>query len=285
MDLDILVRLKDIGYFCGMDYASKDIYNFALKISRFDHSLSTALITWRYTKDKKATIAALFHDIATPIFSHVIDYMNEDFLEQESTEVKTLDILSSSKKLEALLKEDNMVIEDLDFKKYSIVDNKRPKLCADRLDGIILTSLAWTKMLKTEDIKQILDSIEAYKNEDNELELGFKNKTTLLKILNLNEAIDIYCHSKEDTYMMLLLADITKYLLKYKIDYDDLYSLTETQAFEILNQLAISNFELKELLTKFSNLKKEDIPDISLPKIKKREIKPILKGKRYEILL
>ena len=97
LDLDILVRLKDIGYFCGMDYASKDIYNFALKISRFDHSLSTALITWRYTKDKKATIAALFHDIATPIFSHVIDYMNEDFLEQESTEVKTLDILSSSK--------------------------------------------------------------------------------------------------------------------------------------------------------------------------------------------
>ena len=22
-----LLRLKDVGYFCGMDYASKDIYN------------------------------------------------------------------------------------------------------------------------------------------------------------------------------------------------------------------------------------------------------------------
>ena len=33
-----LLRLKDIGYFCGMDYASKDIYNFKEYISRYDHS-------------------------------------------------------------------------------------------------------------------------------------------------------------------------------------------------------------------------------------------------------
>ena len=39
-----LVRLKDIGYFCGMDYASKDVYNFKEQISRYDHSLTVALL-------------------------------------------------------------------------------------------------------------------------------------------------------------------------------------------------------------------------------------------------
>ena len=31
------------------------------------------------------------------------------------------------------------------FKKYSIVDNDRPKVCADRIDGVILTGIGWTK--------------------------------------------------------------------------------------------------------------------------------------------
>ena len=38
-----LLRLKKIGNFCGMDYASKDIYKFREYISRFDHSLSVCL--------------------------------------------------------------------------------------------------------------------------------------------------------------------------------------------------------------------------------------------------
>ena len=58
-----LLRLKNVGYFCGMDYASKSVYEFKEKVSRYDHSLTVALITWRLTKDIKATLAGLFHDI------------------------------------------------------------------------------------------------------------------------------------------------------------------------------------------------------------------------------
>lgn len=47
-----LLRLKDIGYFCGMDYASKDIYNFKEYISRYDHSITVSLIIYRLTKNK-----------------------------------------------------------------------------------------------------------------------------------------------------------------------------------------------------------------------------------------
>lgn len=55
-----LLRLKNVGYFCGMDYASENIYDFEEKISRYDHSLSVALITWNLTKDIKATLRDYF---------------------------------------------------------------------------------------------------------------------------------------------------------------------------------------------------------------------------------
>ncbi len=284
LELDIIKRLKKVGYFCGMDYASKDIYDFSYYISRYDHSLTTALLGWRYTNDKKIAIASLFHDVATPAFSHVIDYMNKDYLTQESTEEKTMEILRNDKDLNLLLKEDGLNIDDLDFKKYSIVDNKRPKLCVDRLDGIILTSLAWTKSMEFNNIKEILDSIEIYKNEDLEEEIGFNNEIILKKVLDFNEKIDIYCHSKEDTYMMMLLADITKRLIENKITYDDLYKINEEEAIDMIKNLSLENREVKEMLDKFLNIKKGDIPNLNLPEIKKREIRPLYRGVRYEVL-
>ena len=144
LDCPSLVRLKKIGYFCGMDYASKDIYDFGEYISRYDHSFNVALITWNYTKDKRATLAALFHDVATPCFAHVIDYMNKDYANQESTEEYTERIVMGDNYLLECLKEDNILVDEIvNFKRYPIVDNNRPKLCADRLDGVILTGLFW----------------------------------------------------------------------------------------------------------------------------------------------
>lgn len=135
-----------------MDYASKNIYDFKEKITRYDHSLTVALLTWKCTKDMKATIAGLFHDVATPCFSHVIDYMNKDYEKQESTEEYTEKILRNDEYLKKCLKEDNIEIEDIiNFKKYNIVDNDRPKVCSDRLDGVILTGISWTKNINYEE--------------------------------------------------------------------------------------------------------------------------------------
>ena len=46
LSLNILQRLKDISLLCGMEYASPYAYDFKFYISRFDHSLNVALITW-----------------------------------------------------------------------------------------------------------------------------------------------------------------------------------------------------------------------------------------------
>ncbi len=281
LSLRILTRLKKVGYFCGMDYASEHIYLFDYKISRYEHSLTTALLTWKFTKSKKQTIAALFHDVSTPCFSHVIDYMNKDYENQESTEEKTESILRNSKKLKQLLKEDKLTIEDItDFKKFTIVDNHRPKLCTDRIDGIILTSLGWTKTLSMEEVPNILENIEVMINDDNEKELGVKTNEIANKLCDLNREIDIICHSNEDNYMMELLAEITKYAIdKEYITYENLYEYNEDKLIKIL--YSQEDTALKILLNLFKTVTLEEISIKEIPPVKRRYINPLVNGKRF----
>lgn len=282
LEVPCLKRLKGIGYFCGMDYASKDVYLFREYITRYDHSLTVALLTYKLTHNKKATIAGLFHDVATPCFSHVIDYMNKDFSKQESTEEYTEDILRNDSFLLECLEKDKINIDDIiDFKKYSVVDCSRPMLCVDRIDGIILTGISWCKNLDLDNIKEIVQSLEVYKNEYGNLEVGFNKRDVCNFTLSVNKAIDELCHSNHDNYMMCLLGDITKLGLDNKLfTYQELYYKNEDELFEILN--SSGNLEIKELLDKFYNIKMKDIPQTIIPDVKRRLIKPLVMGVRIK---
>lgn len=79
-------RLKNISQFCGCDYTH--LYSPLFFYSRYRHSLVVAHMTWHFTHDKKETIVSLLHDVGTPCFAHVIDYVFGDFLNQESSEKK-----------------------------------------------------------------------------------------------------------------------------------------------------------------------------------------------------
>ena len=125
-----LCRLKQISYFCYVDYGSKEVFDFKEPITRFDHSVTTALLTQKFASSKVEVLAALFHDIATPCFSHVIDFLNEDYTEQESTEAYTDEILKQDRYLLECLKEDKVDVEDLiHFKQFSLVDIKLCLVC------------------------------------------------------------------------------------------------------------------------------------------------------------
>ena len=277
-----LLRLKNVGYFCGMDYASKSVYEFKEKVSRYDHSLTVALITWRLTKDIKATLAGLFHDISTPCFSHVIDYMNKDYEKQESTEEKTEEIIKKDIYLLKCLEEDGISVHEIiDFKRYSIVDLDRPMLCADRLDGVILTGLFWTKSISIDDVRRIISDLVVVTNEYQQLEIALKSKEIAELILKTSELIDVYCHSKEDNYMMELLAKITKRTIDLKvISYDELFELDEKELFEIFDKL--DDMEIINNLHLFKNISISDIPDIDMPYIKIRDLNPIVGDIRYK---
>ena len=44
----------------------------------------------------------LLHDIATPVFAHVIDFLNNDYEKQESTEAETKKMIFNSRELQKI---------------------------------------------------------------------------------------------------------------------------------------------------------------------------------------
>ncbi len=174
--VDILVRLKDIGMLCGIDYASHNYKYYEFYTSRFDHSFGTAMTVWKLTHNEKYTLAALFHDISTPVFSHVIDFLNGDYVNQESTEGKTEEILGSSEELNRFLYIDGLNIWDIaNFKNYSVVDLERPCMCADRLNNVMTVGMGWLGELNLKDAMRLVDGIHLEKNEKKQDEIAFND--------------------------------------------------------------------------------------------------------------
>ena len=208
--------------------------------------------------------------------------MNKDYANQESTEEYTEKIILDDTYLLNCLKEDNILTEEIvDFKQYPIVDNDRPKLCADRLDGVILTGLFWTKNLNKRDVANILSHIVTFNNEDNKQELGFNDIEVARKVMEVSESIDVYCHSKEDNYMMETLANLTRYIVDNKyISYDDLYKLNEDNIHNIFE--IVEDSEFKNQYLKFKTVKKDEVPYQDMPYIKKRELNLLVNGRRIK---
>ena len=71
-------RLKNVGMNCGCEYTSFPRFAGLQPYSRFDHSVGVALIVWRFTHDEKQAVAGLLHDVATPVFAHVVDFLKGD---------------------------------------------------------------------------------------------------------------------------------------------------------------------------------------------------------------
>ena len=88
-----LLKQKYISVTNGTIYS--DLFENNFFFSSLDHSVAVALIVWHFTHDKKQTLSGLFHDIATPVFKHCIDFLNGDYMNQESTEDLTTEIIKN----------------------------------------------------------------------------------------------------------------------------------------------------------------------------------------------
>lgn len=282
LNLSIFLRLKGISLMCGMDYASKSVYNFRFYISRYDHSLNVALITWELTHDKTKTLAALFHDISSPALSHVIDYMNDDMKVQESTEDKTKEVLTSSSLLQDYLCMDEVKLDDIvNFKRFSVVDLPRPHLCADRLDNIISVNMSWGENLGFLGAKDILDNICLIKNEDGVDEIALSDPDIACILYYYNEVINKLTHTNEDTYMMMLAAKMIKLAISLKLfTYDDLFYKTDLEILDIIDVNKDKVSELNELYNYFKNIKISEIPDLGKVEIKNRTLNPLVGNRR-----
>lgn len=231
-----LQRLKKIGFFCGVDYT--DLIDVKTWYSRYDHSLSVALITWNFTHNEEETIVALLHDIGTPAFSHIIDFMDNDYIVQNSSELNIIDVINSSPKLKKLLEKDKINIKRIaDFSNYPILESDAPKLCADRLDATLIGIYALAQKASLKDIKRIYASIIVLTNEDNKKELGFNSKESAEFFFEKQYHYSLEVIRNENKFTLQYISDILKTLInKGIISRNDLYVFSEKKIITLIKK-------------------------------------------------
>ena len=245
-----LLKQRYISMTCGTIYS--DLFESEFFFSSLDHSVAVALIVWHFTHDKKQTLSGLFHDIATPVFKHCVDFLNGDYMTQESTEDLTSKIISSSKEIMDLLKRDNIKLEEVDdYHIYPVADNDTPKLSADRLEYSLSNALLTYKLSNIDEIKKIYNDVVLGKDEDDTLELSFKSKDIALEFVKITSKLSIIYREDRTRYSMQLIADIIKKLNEDRlITKEDLYNKKESEVIEI-----IENSKYKEIFNIWKNAK------------------------------
>lgn len=252
--------------------------------SSLEHSIAVALIIWHFTHDKKQTLSGLFHDIATPAFKHCIDFLNGDYMNQESTEELTKTIIEESKDIMKLLKRDNINIEEVcDYHIYPIADNNTPMLSADRLEYSLSNDLIVFKTNKLEEIKEIYNDIEVQTNEDGIIELGFKTKKIARKFVKNTSRLSRCYRDDKTRFYMQAIADILKKVSQDGlITKEDLYELKESEVIDIVKKSKCNDVFQKLTNETKVNISKEQPKDIYYVKhgAKVRYINPLYNGNR-----
>lgn len=234
LDTPPLVRLRDVGMNCGCEYTSFPLFLRTRPYSRFDHSVGVALIIWHFTGSPGQTVAGLLHDIATPVFAHVVDFLNGDHLRQESTEEKTEDFIRRCPALLALLERDGLTVADVaDYHRYPIADNPSPRLSADRLE-YTLGNLWHYGFLNRAPLEDFYRDLTVGIGEDGEAELAFRTLETAEAFTQASLQTSRVYVADEDRFAMQALADLLKAALeRHVLVREDLYA-TEPEVIERL---------------------------------------------------
>lgn len=206
----VMQRLTDIGMNCGCEYTNFPLFANIDSYSRYEHSMGVALIVWHFTGDMAQAISGLLHDIATPAFAHVIDFLHGDHLTQESTERGTENVISSSMELcKVLRKYDLSVGAVADYHIYPIADNDSPKLSADRLEYTLGNAVNYG-IITREEAAVLYGDLSIGENEYGETELVFKHAEIARAFADAAlECSKIYV-ADSDRYAMQSLAELLK---------------------------------------------------------------------------
>lgn len=209
-DTPPLRRLARVGMNCGCEYTAFPRFRAIARYTRYEHSLGAALIVWRFTRDEAQTVAALLHDVATPVFAHVVDFLRGDYLEQTATESGTETVIRESAEIAAVLEELGLTAEQVeDYHRYPLADNPSPRLSADRLDYTCGNAVNFS-LAAAEELAELFADLRAGENEfgESELVFGELKKAARFAALAL-ECSKIYvCDA--DRYAMQRLAELLR---------------------------------------------------------------------------
>lgn len=247
-------RINGSSIVCGTDWTK--LFHNKFYYTNLQHSIGVALIIWHFTKDKKQTLAGLFHDIATPAFKHCIDFMNGDYKNQESTEELTEDIIRNSKEIMGLLKQDGILVDEVkDYHIYPIADNDTPKLSADRLEYTFMNGIFFEEAWDLKTIKKLYNDIEILTNEKGTEELGFKSLEIAEKFVSCASKIWPKWINNKVKLTMQFIADTVRKMNEYGLlKIEDIYKYSEKEIIKKICNCGIKEIEVA--FRKFQNTTK-----------------------------
>ena len=220
-------RLQAVGMNCGCEYTACPIYEGKAPYTRYLHSLGAAAIVWHFTKDAAQSLSALFHDIATPAFAHVVDFLNEDHLRQESTEAPTHEILAGNMQIQALLRPLGLCTHDVDdYHRYPIADNDSPRLSSDRLEYTLGNAYRVFGAPPGE-ISAVYGNLFAAEAEDGLCELSFRDLEAAQTFSRWSLRQSQWFVSDDDRFFMQALADLLRFAIRTGVITKDDLLLTE----------------------------------------------------------
>lgn len=203
-----LLRLGQVGMNCGCEYTAFPQFTEGRGYSRLEHSLGVGLIVWHFTEDAAQAAAGLLHDLATPTFAHVVDFLRGDYLTQESTEDGTRERIESSSRIQRILARHSLRTDDVaDYHRYPIADNDSPRLSADRLEYSLGNALRWGFLTRAE-IAAIYADLRVGVNEDGAPELVFGSPGLAARFAKAALACSKVYVSDADRYAMQALSEL-----------------------------------------------------------------------------
>ena len=209
-----LLRLGQVGMNCGCEYTAFPRFANGRSYSRLEHSLGVGLIVWHFTGDPAQAAAGLLHDIATPTFAHVVDFLRGDYLTQEATEDGTRGRIAGSPEIQRILAAHGLTTDDVaDYHRYPIADNDSPRLSADRLEYSLGNALRWG-FLTREEIGEIYGDLRVSVNEEGAPELAFRSPALAARFARAALACSKVYVSDADRYAMQILSELLAQALK-----------------------------------------------------------------------
>lgn len=220
-----LARLREVGMNCGCEYTAFPLFSDLGPYSRYEHSLATARIVWHFTASRRQTIAALLHDIATPVFAHVVDFLQGDHEKQESTEAGTAERIASCRELCQLLEADGLTLADVsDYHIYPIADNDSPRLSADRLEYTMGNLLNY-RLEPFPVLQALYRDLMVGENEEGEPELAFQTAESASRFARAALKTSQIYVAAEDRFAMESLANLLRHAISRGIlKREDLWS-------------------------------------------------------------
>lgn len=152
-------RLKNIHQ-GGANYLVNPEWN----VTRYEHSVGVMLFTRLMGGSIEEQAAGLLHDISHTAFSHVVDLVVDN--KEEDYHEKIFENVIENSDIPKILKKYGYDSKEIlyDESKWTILERKAPKLCADRIDYTLRDMFSYGVISK-EEIKSFLDNLRVVNGE------------------------------------------------------------------------------------------------------------------------